>query len=133
MMCTMAMSEKRSNDSQSYWKARVRLEHLGRSVIHSLCQQGRIKALEYLHTTSKGLTINSPGQNGDTPLHLSASEGQEDVVEWLIHHGANVHAINRVLVYLESNNSLLGWGDTSTSCLCMWLLEYCHPLNSTWI
>jgi ankyrin repeat protein len=90
-----------------------RLQVLGRSKIHLACQQGKIKALRFLH--AQGVSINQRGINGDTPLHLSVSEGYERVVEWLLLNKANIHSINRVSCNSSSLSISLSFS------LCLWL------------
>ena len=40
----------------------------------------------------KGGNFSSPNQDGRTALHVACREGQLEVVQYLLHHGANVHA-----------------------------------------
>lgn len=91
-----------SRDNNARQRSTRRLQELERSMVHAVAQQGRIKALRFLH--SKGLSLDFCGKNGDTPLHLSASEGQEVVVDWLVQNGANIHAVNRVWRTIYSAN-----------------------------
>ena len=37
-------------------------------------------------------------QSGNTPLHYASSDASTEVVQFLLDHGANLHAINRVSV-----------------------------------
>ena len=39
-----------------------------------------------------------PCQSGTTPLHYAASDASVEVVQFLLDHGANLHATNQVSI-----------------------------------
>ncbi|KAK6481232.1 60 kDa lysophospholipase isoform X2 [Huso huso] len=54
---------------------------------------GDINALEAIR--EMGSNLNSEDYDGQTPLHIAASEGHLKVVQYLLGHGATVHAKDR--------------------------------------
>lgn len=59
-----------------------------------------MKAIQQL--LNEGASVNASDYDGRTALHLAASDGHVPVVEFLLHHGADVNPVDR-------------WGDTVSS------------------
>jgi ankyrin repeat protein len=60
--------------------------------IHEASLNGNIKAL--LQLLAEGININSPDENGFTPLHVATKKGHKEISLALIEKGADVNATN---------------------------------------
>jgi ankyrin repeat protein len=65
---------------------------VGWTVLHAAAQKNNLKVLETLmrHFTSarKKIVINTKDKTGRTPLHIASFRGEEEVIGFLIQHGA---------------------------------------------
>jgi ankyrin repeat protein len=55
----------------------------------AICERDNETAIRLLETD--GSFIHACDREGATPLHVAAEESNEEMVEWLLHRGANVH------------------------------------------
>jgi ankyrin repeat protein len=65
--------------------------------IYSAARTGAIRQVEsiLLQVTDKKKLINTRDEDGALPLHLAASHGQEKMVKFLLHTGADVNKFDR--------------------------------------
>lgn len=63
--------------------------------IHDAAQEGNIETVKMLVAENREL-VNVPDEFGQTPLHLAAASGQEEIAEFLITQDADVNALNTV-------------------------------------
>ena len=57
--------------------------------IHDAVKQGNLAEVQ--RWLDRGVDINKPDINGNTPLHWATFNGHQNIVEYLIDHGANVN------------------------------------------
>jgi ankyrin repeat protein len=69
-------------------------DHLQRTPLHWACVTGKRRLVEQLLSKSRGskAKIDAVESRGKTGLHLAAAHDRDDIVEFLIPNGANVHA-----------------------------------------
>ncbi|KAM0283576.1 hypothetical protein ACHAO9_009681 [Fusarium lateritium] len=73
------------------WDAEFDLQdELGNDAFYCACAKGHLPIAIYL--LGKGADINRGNNEGNTPLHIAATRGQEAIVEFLLHAGANTEA-----------------------------------------
>lgn len=70
----------------------------GNIPIHLCCSNGHeecAKALVYFDLQNEELDVNALNKHGDTPLHLSARWGFENIVKLLLDNGASSRVVNK--------------------------------------
>jgi len=76
--------------SVATWLRKNGATQSGNLAAHRLCRaaaSGNLLKLEAIET--EGIDLNLANIDGRTALHLAASEGLPETVEWLINHGVN--------------------------------------------
>jgi len=61
---------------------------------HRYAPTGFVPAIKYL-VEELGMDVNSPDHEGNTPLHLAASRGDNETINFLVSKGADVMRVNR--------------------------------------
>ncbi|EPS35660.1 hypothetical protein H072_10944 [Dactylellina haptotyla CBS 200.50] len=61
----------------------------GRTILHHLANIGDIECVKLLISKNPGLKVDPEDHESNTPLYVAAGQGHEDIVRFLISHGAN--------------------------------------------
>jgi ankyrin repeat protein len=77
--------------NDDYYNAILAKDPFGRTILHYAALENDVPALE--RGLAQGLDINQPESRSHfTPLHFAVQEGHHEASEWLLEHGADVHA-----------------------------------------
>ena len=58
-------------------------------MIHDACRQGEVELLEHMLELSSNLDLNAQDEDGWTPLHYAAANGNLQIVELLLKEAKN--------------------------------------------
>ncbi|XP_074099304.1 ankyrin repeat domain-containing protein 27-like [Cotesia typhae] len=78
-------------DAGANVNARTTNKH--RTPLHVACLKSKIQAVKLLLNCCT-IDVNVKDYTGDTPLHLSAKNGDSHIIELLLRHGADIHSRN---------------------------------------
>ncbi|KAH0545790.1 ankyrin repeat domain-containing protein 27-like isoform X1 [Cotesia glomerata] len=71
----------------------ARTTNKNRTPLHVACLKSKIQAVKLLLNCCT-IDVNVKDYTGDTPLHLSAKNGDSHIIELLLRHGADIHSRN---------------------------------------